>query len=577
MMPKPPQANKPPRGARTSSSVIGLRRVATTLVAVALLVMAAVAVAPASSAADGDANKANVIIGFRSGVDTSAITSLGGTVTKTVPGLSLAGAKVPDRPQFIEAILRNPNVAFVETNDRIVRASGSTADGIGWDGTGWDGTGWDGTSWDTATADNTSISGIGWDGTGWDGTGWDGIGWDGIGWDGIGWDGTAWDGTAWNGIGWDGIGWDGIGWDGIGWDGINYTGIGWDGTGWDSNLTGWSSIDWNGIGWDGIGWDGIGWDGVGWDGAQWDGSVWNATWLSSKATANNGDPLHAYQWGWHTVNAKQALKMSGKPSAPLCVIDSGVDYNHPDIKANMWRDPVTGAYGHDFANNDADPMDDAGHGTHVAGVASAANRNGIGMASVSGAPIMAVKVLAADGAGTELDLAAGIDYCVSKGARVISMSLSTPEDSPAVRSAVENATAKGAILVAAAGNTGQSGEVRYPAAYPQVIAVAAIMPDGRWAPFSTVASYVDIAAPGFAIVSAWRDGGYRALNGTSMAAPHVSGAAALLLNINGSFTATDVKAILGRSAIDLGPPGPDAYVGFGFLRADLAAKLAHQR
>jgi subtilisin family serine protease len=351
---------------------------------------------------------------------------------------------------------------------------------------------------------------------------------------------------------------------------MNFAGTGWSATGWDG--TGWSAT-----GWDGTGWSATGWDGSAWGSGAWNGSIWNSTFLLSRASGQNGDPLTKYEWGWETVNAKQALAKANTPSRAICIVDSGVDYTHPDLAGQMWRDPVTGGYGWDFYNNDSDPMDDAGHGTHVAGIAAAGNRNGYGMASVSGAKIMAVKVLAANGTGTELDLALGIQYCVDKGAKIISMSLSTDQDSPAVRSAVQYANAHGVIMVAAAGNTGTTGGMRYPAAYPEVIAVAAVMPDGRWAPYSTTGSWVDVAAPGFAIVSTYKGGGYRAINGTSMATPFVSATVALLLQVNASFTPSDVKAILGRSAIDLGPPGPDPYVGFGFVRADLAVKMSYSR
>lgn len=342
--------------------------------------------------------------------------------------------------------------------------------------------------------------------------------------------------------------------------------------------TGWDATGWDGTGWDGTGWDGTGWDGTGWDGTGWDGSLWNASFLASKATTNGGgDPLTKYQWGWHTVNAKQAVKIARGEGVDACVLDSGVDYAHPDLAPRMWRDPVTGAYGTDVHNGDADPMDDAGHGTHVAGILGAANRNGLGVAGMGAGRIMAVKVLGADGAGTEMDLAMGIQWCVGKGARVLSMSLSGDQDSPAVHAAVKDAVAKGAVLVAAAGNTGKAGGLRYPAAYPEVIAVAATMPDGRWAPYSTVAGYVDVAAPGWAVVSTYKGGGYAAVNGTSMATAFVSGTASLMLRANASLNATDVKAALARGAVDLGPAGPDPYVGFGFLRADRAVKLAHSR
>ena len=376
----------------------------------------------------------------------------------------------------------------------------------------------------------------------------------GVGWDGVGWDGVGWDETVASGVGWDGVGWDGVGWDATGWQGV-----GWDGVGWD------------GVGWDGVGWDGVGWDGVGWDASPWNGSLWDQRFLREASQgAPGGDPLTRYQWGWHVVDAAEARGLASAAAVRICVVDSGIDAAHPDLAGAVVAQ-------RDFVDRDADASDDAGHGTHVAGIAAARSANGVGIAGVSDAALLSAKVLDAAGAGTEFHLALALQWCVEQGARVVSMSLGTPERSPAIERAVRVATQNGVLLVAAAGNTGRDGAPRYPAAYPEVLAVAALMPDGKPAPFSTSGPQVDLAAPGYAIVSTLPQGNYRGFNGTSMAAPFVSGAAALMLGARPDLTASDVAAILRATAWDLGPAGMDPYVGSGFLDADAAVRAARAR
>ena len=380
---------------------------------------------------------------------------------------------------------------------------------------------------------------------------------------------TGWDGTEWGVTGWDVTGWDVTGWDVTGWDVT-----GWDVTGWD--VTGWDVTGWDGTGWAVTGWDVTGWDGSGWEVTGWDGSLWDQSWLSSRGSAqgsNGTDPLRPQQWGWHTVNSSEARAMASASGVKLCVVDSGVDLDHPDLAGALWKSPL-GHHGRDFVDKDDDPSDPAGHGTHVAGIAAAVSGNGLGVAGASNARIVTARVLDANGAGTEFNLALGMQYCVEQGARVISLSLSTDQDSPAVRRAVKVAGNHGVVVVAASGNTGPSGAPRYPAAYDGVIAVGALLPDGTPAPFSSGGGHLDLAAPGFAIVSTLPNGGYGAFNGTSMAAPFVSGTVAMMLGANASLSPARVASILAQTAMDLGPSGHDASVGWGFVRADAAVAAA---
>jgi subtilisin family serine protease len=178
-----------------------------------------------------------------------------------------------------------------------------------------------------------------------------------------------------------------------------------------------------------------------------------------------------------------------------------------------------------------------------------------------------VKVLNSTGSGLEADLAFGILYCADHGASVISMSLGTPVNELAVQRAVKDAYARGVVLVAASGNSGNCNCTQYPAAYPEVISVAGTTPTG----FPAGAD-VDVAAPAVAIVSTTIGGAYRASNGTSQATPFVSAAAASLRDAHPTWSPAEIQAKLQSSARDVGPLGRDDFVGWGIL--DIRAALA---
>jgi hypothetical protein len=359
---------------------------------------------------------------------------------------------------------------------------------------------------------------------------------------------------------------DSTGWDSTGWDST-----GWDSTGWDS--TGWDSTGWDSTGWDSTGWDSTGWDSTGWDSTGWDSTAWDAT---PTAPGASPDRFAAQQWGYRAVNGPEAAALfAGSKARTLCVVDTGVDPTHPDLAPNLWHpNAVSASHGRDLVNRDDDPSDDAGHGTHVAGIAAAVLRNGYGIAGVAQERIMAVKVLAANGSGEEIDLAMGIAWCATHGAHVITMSLGTSTDSKAVHRAVKHAADRNILLVASAGNGGPCGCVHYPAAYPEVISVGAVMPDGKPAPYTTVSATVDLSAPGYRIASTLPGGRFGALNGTSQAAPFVAGAAALLLDANAGLNAAAVAQMLKDTALAMGPPGPDPYYGAGVLDVEKALRAA---
>ena len=273
------------------------------------------------------------------------------------------------------------------------------------------------------------------------------------------------------------------------------------------------------------------------------------------------DPRWAEQYGPARMQAPAAWDLStGTGSITIAVVDTGVQSTHPEFAGRL----VAGC---DFVNRDALPEDDDGHGTHVAGIAGAAGNNSSGIAGISwGARIMALKVLDATGAGTYQQIAQAIVYAADNGAKVINLSLGGSEPSSVLEDAVNYAVAQGAVVVAAAGNDGTNSP-NYPAAYAAAIAVAATDSSNARASFSNYGSYVDLAAPGVNILSTDLASGYASKSGTSMAAPHVAGAAALLMGYSSAFTTpAQVRAALETAALDLGSSGRDNYYGHGLLQ-----------
>lgn len=259
----------------------------------------------------------------------------------------------------------------------------------------------------------------------------------------------------------------------------------------------------------------------------------------------------------------------------VAVIDSGIDYTHPDLSANY-------AGGYDFVNNDSDPMDDNGHGTHVAGtVAAVADAAGV-IGVAPGAALYAVKVLSADGSGAWSGVIAGLDWCVQNGIQISNNSYGSGSDPGSlVQAAFDNAAAAGLLNVAAAGNSGtppgKGNNVGYPARYDSVVAVAATDQNDKRASFSSTGDTVELAAPGVNINSTLLGGGYGTASGTSMASPHVAGVAALVIgsgitdsNSNGRIN-DEVRLVLQNTADDLGDAGLDTQYGFGLVDADEAA------
>jgi subtilisin family serine protease len=280
-----------------------------------------------------------------------------------------------------------------------------------------------------------------------------------------------------------------------------------------------------------------------------------------------GDLEYENSWGVEHIGTKPVHDAGIRGQGiKVAVIDTGIDYIHDDADDLPYNvDPeFLGNYrgGYDFFNNDADPMDDNGHGTHVAGIL-AAEHNGYLIVGVAPAvDLYGLKVLGANGSGEYSGLIAALDWAVANDMDVVNMSLGGHEVSTALQSAISAANAAGITLVAASGNTVTLQElingcpVAYPAAYPEVIAVSFTGADDKLTGYSCTGTQVDLAAPGNAIFSTVPMGscmfcmpqGYKSESGTSMASPHVAGVAALILSkgiANGGDPATlgdDVKA-----------------------------------
>lgn len=337
---------------------------------------------------------------------------------------------------------------------------------------------------------------------------------------------------------WDSAQWDATHWDSAQWDGTRWTSAQWDGSLW-------NSAQWDTARWDSAQWDATHWDTARWDATHWDGFI-------------GYDPLYKYQWNLRALGIPGAWAAfgPGDGSRTVCVIDSGVDDTHPDLKTQMWTDPITGTHGYDFVDHDAFPMDVGGHGTHVASILAARSGDGYGIAGIVNAKIMAVRVLGPDGTGTDADLASGITWCVDHGASILSMSISINDKSKLVADAAKGAIARGALLVASAGNDGCKCAKTSLTKVDGVLAVTAMAPDGTLASFANFGPGVDYGAPGVLIPGALPGGRFALGTGASQAVPQVAGLAALMWEANPHLTAKDISKIIERTSIRMGSPTP---------------------
>jgi subtilisin family serine protease len=323
------------------------------------------------------------------------------------------------------------------------------------------------------------------------------------------------------------------------------------------------------------------------------------------------DPLLARQYGLKKIAAAAAWEIeSGNRSVIAGVIDTGIDYRHPDLAANIWInsgedlngnglvdsldfnaidddgngyiDDVQGwdftdapnyPDGGDYRDRDADPMDEMGHGTAVAGIIAAVAGNGIGISGVApGCRVMNLRAFTAGGNGEEDDVAAAILYASENGAAVINMSWGDVFVSRLLDDVIHYAAGRNVVLVASSGNSA-TDQIHYPSAFANTISVGATDASDQLAGFSNYGPSLDLVAPGVNILSTIRSAQYdSSLNGTSFSAPFVSAAAALLISQDSSRTPDAIKSLLTTSSDDLGPQGWDVYYGAG--RLNLARALS---
>ena len=273
----------------------------------------------------------------------------------------------------------------------------------------------------------------------------------------------------------------------------------------------------------------------------------------------SNDTLRSQQWALNVLSAENTWVHSQGAGVTVAVIDTGVSAE-PDLAGQLLP-------GIDYVSPGGDGTNDQnGHGTHVAGIIAALANNAIGIAGLAPrAKILPVRVLDGTGSGYDSDIATGIDYAADNGAKVINLSFGGPDNDPILSAAITYAQSKGALIVAAAGNSKTTGNApSYPAAYPGVLAVGATDSTSAVAYFSNTGAYVQIAAPGVGIVSTY-PGGYATLSGTSMASPYVAATAALVESADPALTATAVAADLTKTADDLAPKGRDDASGAGLV------------
>ncbi len=307
------------------------------------------------------------------------------------------------------------------------------------------------------------------------------------------------------------------------------------------------------------------------------------------------DTGYGNQWAHPKIGSPAAWDVAtGSNTIVIAIIDSGIDTGHPDLASKL-------VPGYDFVDNDSNPTDLNGHGTHVAGIAAAVTNNSVGVAGMSwGAKIMPVRVLDANGSGWSSDITDGISWARSNGAHILNLSLGGTTYESTMQDAVNAAHGTGKLVVAAMGNCRTAGgscatanPTMYPAAYANVMAVAATTTSDAYAYYSQYGAHCDIAAPGgemgylhdpagiystmptydvFLTTTYGYYKNYDRLQGTSQATPYVSGLAALIWTVAPTFTPDQVQSRIETTAVDLGTAGWDTTYGHGRINA--AAALA---
>ncbi len=294
------------------------------------------------------------------------------------------------------------------------------------------------------------------------------------------------------------------------------------------------------------------------------------------------DSYFSDQWHLTRINASAAWQLErGNETVVIAVIDTGVDLDHVDLASNLWNNSneipnngldddgngyIDDVYGWNFITNTSDISDTDGHGTHVAGIIAAVTNNSEGVAGVCwNCKLMILKTLDTNG-GTTIDIVNAIYYATDNNASIISMSFGGNTSDEELKNALDYASSKGVLLIAAAGNDGNETK-KFPAAFDNVLAVAATNESDAKADFSQFGAWIDLAAPGTNILSTYLDNLYAYGNGTSMSTPVVSSVAALLLSKNPNLTPLQLYTALKSSVT---PVNSDEYIGTGIINAWLA-------
>ena len=276
-------------------------------------------------------------------------------------------------------------------------------------------------------------------------------------------------------------------------------------------------------------------------------------------------------WGIKRVNAAGAWAKTKGKGVRIAVIDTGIDYSHPDLRAN-----VAGGWNATNKEKPEDYMDDNGHGTHCSGTIAALDNDAGVVGIAPEASLYGVKVLDANGSGTFDDVIAGMQWAVEHRMQVASMSLGTPKGNDSLKAAVQAMAKNGVVLIVAAGNSGippqgSKSSVGYPAAYAGAIAIAASDASDKVAYFSSRGPEVALIAPGVDVDSLAPGGGIAQMSGTSMAAPHAAGLAALAISARGISGVEAVRAALQAAAVKL-PGAPDTEQGAGLVDAAMLVR-----
>jgi type VII secretion-associated serine protease mycosin len=277
--------------------------------------------------------------------------------------------------------------------------------------------------------------------------------------------------------------------------------------------------------------------------------------------ATGGDPLLDQQWGLTAIGAPSVWSVTRGAGITVAVIDSGSG-PHPDLDANL--DAGRTMFGSIDSVGVLD-IDNAGHGSHVAGIIAAVANNAIGGSGVAPqSRILPIRVLDAQGSGDSKDVSKAVRYAVDSGTKVINLSLGGATESTSLTAAIQYAVDRNVLVVAAAGNGAADSPPKWPAASDLALAVTAVDRNNSVTSFDQRGDYIDLAAPGTSILST-ASNDYKIQSGTSMAAAFVTGAAALLFAAQPSITAAQVRDVLQRTATDIGAPGRDTTFGYGLI------------